>query len=121
MTGQKTIRSSKDCRQVACWNTRFIANCLGGTAFSGQDVPSEVVAGAINTCLGYSSGLTVAVYDLGAGGFTLNSLRIRDNLGSDPVAERLLRNMLNHAGRSLNLQPTPLPADFDDQLRAMGY
>lgn len=99
----------------------FYRELLSGTAFSGQDVPSEVVAGAINTCLGYSSGLTVAVYDLGAGGFTLNSLRIRDNLGTDPVAERLLRNMLNHAGHRVNLQPTPLPADFDAQLSAMGY
>ena len=99
----------------------FYRELLSGTAFSGQDVPSEVVAGAINTCLGYSSGLTVAVYDLGAGKFTLNSLRIHDNLGTDPVAERLLRNMLNHAGRCLNQQPTPLPTDFDAQLRAMGY
>ncbi|MDE0503993.1 MAG: glycoside hydrolase family 2, partial [Candidatus Poribacteria bacterium] len=99
----------------------FYREMLSGTAFSGQDVPSEVVAGAINTCLGYSSGLTVAVYDLGAGGFTLNSLRIRDVLGSDPVAERLLRNMLNHAGRRVNPQPTPLPADFDEYLSAIGY
>ena len=99
----------------------FYREILGGTAFAGQDVPSEVVAGAINTCLGYSSGLTVAVYDLGAGKFTLNSLRIRDNLGSDPVAERLLRNMLNHAARHVHLPPIALPADFDAQLGAMGY
>ena len=99
----------------------FYREILGGTAFAGQDVPSEAVAGAINTCLGYSSGLTVAVYDLGAGKFTLNSLRIRDNLGSDPVAERLLRNMLNHAARHVHLPPIPLPADFDAQLGAMCY
>ena len=35
----------------------FYREMLSGTAFSGQDPPSEVVAGAINTCLGYSSGL----------------------------------------------------------------
>ncbi len=99
----------------------FYRELLGGTAFAGQDAPSEAVSGAINTCLGYSSGLTVAVYDLGVGGFTLNSLRIRDNLGTDPVAERLLRNMLNHAGRRVNLHPTPLPVDFDAQLGEMGY
>ena len=99
----------------------FYREMLSGTAFSGQGVPSEVVAGAINTCLGYSSGLTVAVYDLVAGGFTLNSLRIRDNLGTDPVAERLLRNMLNHAARRVNQQPTPLPVNFDAHLSAMGY
>ena len=99
----------------------FYREMLSGTAFSGQDIPFEAVAGAINTCLGYSSGLTVAVYELGAGRFTLNSLRIRDNLGTDPVAERLLRNMLNHAARHVNLQPTPLPVDFDAQLGEMGY
>ena len=99
----------------------FYREMLSGTAFSGQDAPSEAVAGAINTCLGYSSGLTVAVHDLGAGRFTLNSLRIRENLGSDPVAERLLRNMLNHAARHVDLPPVPLPADFDAQLGAMGY
>lgn len=99
----------------------FYREILGGTAFAGQEVPAEAVAGAINTCLGYSSGLTVAVYNLGAGGFTLNSLRIRDNLGSDPVAERLLRNMLNHAARHVDQPPVPLPADFDAQLGEMGY
>ena len=99
----------------------FYREMLSGTAFAGQDDPSEVVAGAINTCLGYSSGLTVAVYDLGAGKFTLNSLRIRDNLGTDPVADRLLRNMLNHAARHVNLPPAPLSEDFEEQLSAMGY
>ena len=99
----------------------FYREMLSGTAFAGQDVPTEAVAGAINTCLGYSSGLTVAVYDLGAGKFTLNSLRIRDNLGTDPVAERLLRNMLNHAARHVNLPPAPLPGDFDEHLSKIGY
>ena len=27
----------------------------------------------------------------------LNTLNIRENLGNDPVAERLLRNLLNYA------------------------
>ena len=99
----------------------FYREILGEKAFAGQDVPSEVVAGAINTCLGYSSGLTVAVYNLSAGKFTLNTLRIRENLGTDPVADRLLRNMLNYAAHHVNLPPTPLPADFDEHLGAIGY
>ena len=80
-----------------------------------------MVAGSINTAMRIHSGLTVAVYNLGAGRFTLNTLRIRENLGSDPVAERLLRNMLRHAARDVNQPPADLPADFDAQLKAMGY
>jgi len=41
----------------------------------------------------------VAVYPLGKGKVILNSLRIRETLGGEPVAERLLRNMLRYAGR----------------------
>ena len=99
----------------------FYREILGAKAFSGQDVPSEVVAGAINTCLGYSSGLSLAIYNLGEGRFTVNTLRILENLGTDPVAERLLRNMLNYAARHVDLAPTPLPADYDAHLRAIGY
>jgi hypothetical protein len=91
------------------------------TVWAGQDLPAEVVAGSINTAIGYSSGLTVAVYRLGAGRFTLNTLRIRQHLGDDPVAERLLRNMLRHAARDANQPPADLPADFEAQLKAMGY
>ncbi len=64
----------------------------------GQDDPQEVVAGAINTSQDYASGLLVAVYGRGAGRLVLSSLRIRENLGTHPAAERLLRNMLRYAG-----------------------
>ena len=85
-----------------------------------QDEPAEVVAGAINTGYGYESGLMVSVYDLGAGRFILNTLRIRENLGTDPVAERLLRNMLRYAGRNASKPLVSLPDDFDTQLKALG-
>ena len=68
-----------------------------------------------------ASGLTIGVWNLGAGRFTLNTLRIRENLGSDPVAERLLRNMLRHAARDCGKPLAELPADFDAQLKALGY
>lgn len=92
-----------------------------GAVWSGQDPPAEAVAGSINAGLGYSSGLTVAVYDLGAGRFTLNTLRLHDQLGSDPVAERLFRNMLNHAAQRTDQPVAELPADFKEQLRAMRF
>jgi len=90
-------------------------------AWAGQDPPAEVVAGGINASQGYSSGLYVTVYDLGAGRFLLNTLRIREFLGANPAAERLLRNMLRWAARDLGKPPAALPSDFDRQLKAMGY
>ena len=98
----------------------FYREIIPSTGWTGQDVPAEVVAGAINT-VGLQFRPAVAVYDLGAGRFTLNTLRIRENLGGDPVAERLLRNMLRYAARNMAKPLADLPADFDEQLKAMGY
>ena len=83
--------------------------------------PDEAVSGAINASLDYASGLHVGVYKLGAGRFILNNLQILENLGTDPAAERLLRNMLNYAARDLDQPLAELPADFDQQLKAIGY
>jgi len=55
------------------------------------------MAGAIKASQDYSSGLMLAVYESDAGRFILNTLLIRENLGSNPAAERLLRNLLNYA------------------------
>jgi hypothetical protein len=87
--------------------------------FAGQDPPGEAVAGAMKASQDYASGLMVSVYKLGVGRIVLNTLLIR--LGSDPVAERLLRNMLRYGGRDLANPPADLPPDFDAQLTAMGY
>jgi hypothetical protein len=81
----------------------------------------EVVCGATRTSSLYASGLSVAVYELGAGRFILNTLNILPNLGTHPAAERLLRNMLNHAARDIEKPLADLPADFDKQLETMGY
>ena len=74
----------------------FYRNLLAQQIWSGQSDPVEIVAGAIQTALGYDSGLLTAVHSYGKGRFVLNTLRIRDNLGTDPVAERILRNMIRH-------------------------
>jgi hypothetical protein len=88
---------------------------------SGQDPPAEAVAGAIKASQDYASGLMVSVYELGAGRFLLNTLRIRENLGHHPAAERLLRNMLRYAARDLRKSAAELPADFERQLKGLGY
>jgi hypothetical protein len=99
----------------------FYREIISDVAWTGQDVPAEVVAGAINTSLGYSAGLTVSVHTLGAGQFILNTLLIRENLGRHPAADRLLLNLLRHAARELTQPLAELPADFGQQLKAFGY
>ncbi|MCY2990700.1 MAG: glycoside hydrolase family 2 [Planctomycetota bacterium] len=99
----------------------YYREIISKSAWMGQDVPAEVVAGMIDTSCGYNSGLSVAVYRLGEGRLTLNTLRIRENLGKDPVAERLLRNMLRHAAKDVTKPLADLPAGFDQQLKAIGY
>ncbi|MFZ2657334.1 MAG: sugar-binding domain-containing protein [Victivallales bacterium] len=69
-----------------------------------QKAPAEAVAGAIKASQDYSSGLMVSVHNLGKGRFILNTLLIRENLGQDPAAERLLRNMLRYASRKTESQ-----------------
>jgi hypothetical protein len=101
----------------------FFRNIIprGGRAWSGLDVPEDLLCGGIRAQLGYQSGLLLATYRLGAGRFVLNTLHIRENLGADPVAERLLRNLLNYAARDLNQPVADLPTDFQHQLQGIGY
>jgi hypothetical protein len=99
----------------------FYREIISDAAWVGQDAPAEVVAGATNTSIDYSAGLTVSVNSLGAGRFILNTLLIRENLGRSPVADRLLINMLRHAARDAAKPPADLPADFDAQLKSLGY
>ena len=65
--------------------------------------------------------IQTAAYNFGAGRFVFNALHIRESLGTDPVAERLLRNLLNYAVRDLDQPVAELPADFNEQLKAIGY
>ena len=99
----------------------FYREIIPDAAWVGQEPPAEAVAGAINTSIDYSAGLMVSVHKLGAGRFILNTLHIRENLGAIPAADRLLRNMLRYAARDVGKPPADLPADFDTQLKAMGY
>ncbi|MBM3242244.1 glycoside hydrolase family 2 [Candidatus Poribacteria bacterium] len=99
----------------------FYREIIPDIVWSGQEPPAEAVAGAINTALGYSSGLLVSVYNLGAGRFFLNTLRLRENLGKHPVFERLLLNMLRYAAPDVNKPLADVPLDFNAQLSAMGY
>ena len=99
----------------------FYRELIPDAAFVGQDPPAEAVAGGINATIGYSSGLTVAVYPLGAGRVVLNTLLVREHLGRQPVAERLLRNLLRYASQDVQQPLAELPPEFAAQLKALGY
>lgn len=75
----------------------FYREIIPDTVLVGQDPPAEAVAGAIKASQDYASGLMLAVHNSGGGRLILNTLLIRENLGSHPAAERLLRNLLNYA------------------------
>jgi len=97
-------------------------NVLVNEVWSGQDPPDEAVAGATFVVFSdYASGLMVAVYKLGAGRFILNTLALESNLGKDPVAERILRNMIRYAARNTAAVLQKVPDDFDEQLVRIGY
>jgi hypothetical protein len=77
---------------------QYYREILGNQFYSGLDKPDIVISGMINTSFGYASGLTLAAYRVGQGRIVLNSLLLRENLSpAHPVAERLLRNLLNWA------------------------
>jgi hypothetical protein len=90
-------------------------------AWTGQDAPAEAVAGGINAAVSYSSGLTLSVHELGAGRFVLNALHIRENLGTNPAADRLLLNLLRYAARGRAEPLAELPPDSGARLQALGY
>ncbi|MBI3920007.1 MAG: glycoside hydrolase family 2 [Armatimonadetes bacterium] len=99
----------------------FYRELIPDAVWSGQDPPAEAVAGAIKASQDYSSGLLVSVYNFGAGRFILNTLRIRENLGTHPAAERLLRNMLRYAARDAGKPLAEMPPDWEGQIKAIGY
>ncbi len=94
---------------------------LPDLAFCGQEAPEEAIAGGNDCSCDYAAGLFLAVYGFGAGRFVLNTLRIRERLGTDPVAERLLRNLLNYGAATAQGPLAGLPPDFEARLEAIGY
>ena len=85
----------------------YYREIIPDAVFTGQEPPVQAIAGANNASFDYSSGLMTAEYRLGEGRFLLNTLLIRENLGKNPVAERLLRNMLRYMAPDANGTPAP--------------
>ena len=94
---------------------------LPDLAFVGQDAPAEAIAGGNDGSCDYAAGLFLAAYEFGAGCVLLNTLLLRERLAANPVAERLVRNLLNDAASRTTAAPAELPADLAAQLQAIGY
>jgi hypothetical protein len=99
----------------------FYRELIPDAAWTDQDPPAEAVCGANDASIAYSSGLMLSVHTLGAGRFVLNTLRLREQLGQHPAADRLLVNLLRFAAAEQSKPLAELPADFEAQLRALGY
>ena len=101
----------------------FYREIIPDWRYWGQEIPEEPVAGAFrNSAAGEChSELMLSVYNLGAGRFILNSLRVRQELGQDPTAERLLRNMLRYAAKDAGKPIVPIQGGPAELLKSLGY
>lgn len=101
----------------------FYREMIPDYRYWGQDIPEESVAGAIRTSIAGQchSELMLSVHSLGAGRFILNSLRVRQELGQDPTAERLLRNMLRYVARDLDKPAVPIQGGPGELFKSLGY
>jgi hypothetical protein len=85
------------------------------------DYPSETVCGATRISHNYCSGIHLGIWNFGSGSFIVNTLRISENLGTDPAADRLFSNLLSFGSGDLVKPMTGLPADFENVLSNIGY
>jgi hypothetical protein len=94
--------------------------------FEGQDAPHDVAVAAFALCHsaprgGYAAGIILGSYRFGQGFFTLNSLKILENVDRHPAADKLLLNLIEDAAAHLAETAVPLPDDFDRMLAAIHY
>ncbi len=94
--------------------------------FEGQDTPDDVAAAAFAVCHsgrpdGYAAGLMLGAYTFGEGKIVLNTFNILGNVDQHPAADWLLMNLIAYARQNIDTPPAPLPNDFEDRLKALGY
>ncbi len=89
-------------RGIMDWE--YYGPVISHTLFAGRESADEVMAAAFAvgypSATGYASGLMLAEYPFGQGRFFVNTFNILENLDTHPAADRLLLNLITHAGRS---------------------
>ena len=98
----------------------YYRGMLPDLAYAGIDKPAGAVIVSMNTSFDYWSGVLLSTHELGAGEFILSTMPIREELGKNPVAERLLRNILRYGAEKIRGSAAPLPTDFLDELAERG-
>ena len=101
-------------------------NQVIGDMFTGQDAPDEMICAGFYPCLSgadgsYGSGAMVASYRLGAGRFILNTLNLCGNLDKNPVADRLLLNLVRYAQARRSPQTVKVPEKLRHRLMTEIY
>jgi len=107
----------------------YYGQVISHTLLIEQDTPEETVTAGFavghsfggTTCEGYMCGTMVCSYRFGSGRFIINTLRILENLDTNPAADHLLLNLLNCAAKSTDGPATELPGDFAEKLKGIGY
>jgi len=88
----------------------FYRAVIPDVVYDWEEPPAETVAGGVAigyTCPGgYAGGAHVVVYRYGRGRLILSTLRLLDSLG-EPVADRLLWNMVRYAQEPGRWPPLP--------------
>jgi len=111
------------CKGIMDWD--YYGPVIPHGLLEGQNTPEEVVAAAFALGYpcpgGYASGILVGAYRFGQGMFMVNTLKILENLGNHPAADRMLLNMIRYADQRAPPYPLDLPSDFQRQLQSIGY
>ncbi len=103
----------------------FYGQVTADSVFEGQDTPDDTAVasfapgGADQS--GYAAGVVAGAYRFGAGHAVLTTMRILENLDQNPAADRLLLNAVRCADGMVKRPSGPVPAGFDEQLRALRY
>jgi len=92
----------------------------------GQDTPVDTAAAAFAICHssrpdGYAAGVMLGAYAFGEGLVVLNTFNVLENLDRHPAADRLLLNLVQYAKSKTRSALAQLPADFEEQCKAVGY
>jgi hypothetical protein len=85
------------------------------------EYPQETVCGATRISHNYCSGVHLGIWNFGNGKFLVNTLRIEENLGTDPAADRLFCNILKFGSSNIDKSMTELPVDFESMLSKIAF
>jgi hypothetical protein len=101
----------------------FYRELIPDIRYGGLETPDEAVAGTFRTSNpgAYWCDSMLSVHKLGQGRIILNAFRVRQTLGQDPTAERLLRNTLNYAAKDAGKPTLETNANLDELLKSIGY